>query len=71
MYQTLIIFCNRTARRALEVKQASFILDTYVEALFVNDFKKEALDAAKRALALASEKRAYYRDQVVRFENRL
>ncbi len=56
------------ARRALEIRQEAFIWDTYAEALFLNQRKQEALDAARKALAAATEKKEYYRDQVVRFE---
>jgi len=59
------------AAKALAVKPESHILDTYAEALFLNHRRAEALDMAKKALALATEKYEYYRDQVSRFEKAL
>ncbi|MCG8683489.1 MAG: M48 family metalloprotease [Desulfobacterales bacterium] len=59
------------ASRARDIKQDAYILDTYAEALFANQRTPEALDAAKQALALASEKKEYYQSQVDRFSNML
>ena len=56
------------AEQALALKRESFILDTYAEALFLNGRTKEAVEAARQALAAANEKKAYYRTQLDRFE---
>ncbi|HKK99844.1 MAG TPA: peptidase, partial [Desulfotignum sp.] len=56
------------ASRALAVAREPFVLDTYAEALFVNNRVAEAVDAAKQALALADDRHTYYQDQVKRFE---
>ena len=53
---------------AVSLKREPFVLDTYAEALAANNRYAEAIEAAKEALSLAQEKRAYYRQQVARFE---
>jgi Zn-dependent protease with chaperone function len=52
---------------AVSLKREPFILDTYAEALAANNRNAEAVEAAKEALSLAQENRAYYRGQVARF----
>jgi Zn-dependent protease with chaperone function len=59
------------ASRALAIAREPFILDTYAEALFMNNRVAEALTAAKEALALAGTRQTYYREQVERFEKHL
>ena len=56
------------ASRAKALEQKSYILDTYAEALAMNNRPAEALDVSRKALSLASEKKADYRDQVARFQ---
>jgi Zn-dependent protease with chaperone function len=56
------------ATRALAISKEPYILDTYAEALFVNNRVPEAVAAARQALALADDRQSYYRDQVARFE---
>jgi cytochrome c-type biogenesis protein CcmH/NrfG len=56
------------ASLALELSVEPHILDTYAEALFVNNRFSEARTAARQALALATDKKSYYREQVARFE---
>lgn len=56
------------ALRAVSLGKEAFIMDTYAEALFVNNRYREAADAAKKALLLSREKTQYYRSQVERFE---
>ncbi|WP_022663729.1 M48 family metallopeptidase [Desulfospira joergensenii] len=56
------------ASRALALKKEAFILDTYAEALFVNNRVDEAILAAKEALAISDSKKSYYQEQVERFE---
>ena len=58
----------KLARQAVSFEQEAHILDTYAEALFLNGRYAQALEAARRALALASEKKAYYQEQVARFQ---
>lgn len=53
---------------AVSLKRESFVLDTYAEALAANNRYTGAIAAAKEALSMAQEKRAYYRQQVARFE---
>ena len=53
---------------AVSLKREPFVLDTYAEALAANNRHAEAIAAAKEALSMAQEKRAYYRQQVARFE---
>ncbi len=59
------------AEKAIAIQEEAFILDTYAEALFMNDRRQEAYLIAAKALDLATEKKAYYRDQVTRFKNSL
>ncbi|MBU3951611.1 MAG: peptidase, partial [Proteobacteria bacterium] len=56
------------AEKAVSLRQEAFILDTYAEALSINNRNAEAIAAARQALSLAEDKRSYYREQVVRFE---
>lgn len=59
------------AKKALEYKREAFILDTYAEALFVNNDIPSAITASKEALHLSKDKREYYKSQVGRFERLL
>lgn len=59
------------AKRALEVREAAHILDTYAEALFLNGRPRDAFLAAQKALALATEKHKYYEGQLERFREHL
>ncbi len=56
------------ARKALTIKRESFILDTYAEALLVNKDIPNAIVAASEALALAKDKKNYYKSQIDRLE---
>ena len=55
------------AGRAVEIKREAFVLDTYAEALFLNERLDEAVQVAEEALSLARDKQSYYRDQLERF----
>jgi len=55
------------ASRAVALEHKSYILDTYAEALAMNQRFAEALEASRQALALASDKRTDYLEQVERF----
>jgi Zn-dependent protease with chaperone function len=59
------------AGRAVSLSREPFVLDTYAEALFVNNRVAEALQAAREALALAGDGHGYYREQIRRFEAHL
>jgi Zn-dependent protease with chaperone function len=59
------------AQRALELEQSAFILDTLAESYFVNGRYAEAVEAAKRALALAKGDRSHYEAQLQRFRQAL
>nr|WP_319395349.1 M48 family metalloprotease [uncultured Desulfobacter sp.] len=59
------------ARRAVGIRTEAYILDTYAEALFLSNYKKQALATAKQALESATDRKGYYRRQVERFENEL
>ncbi len=56
------------AEQALARKREDYILDTYAEALFANQQIDRAVAAAKEALAMTKTKKAYYEDQLKRFE---
>lgn len=55
------------AQKAATGSQEAYILDTLAEAYHVNGQTSEALATAEQALALASENRSYYIEQVERF----
>ncbi|MEN8212432.1 MAG: M48 family metalloprotease, partial [Thermodesulfobacteriota bacterium] len=57
--------------RALNQKREAFILDTYAQACFINNDIESAISAAQEALFLSSDKKAYYKNQLQKFENRL
>ena len=59
------------ARRAVDIQKEAYILDTYAEALYLNNHKSQALAAAKQALEISTERKQYYKDQVTRFEKAL
>jgi tetratricopeptide (TPR) repeat protein len=59
------------AQRAAELEQSAFILDTLAESYFVNGRYAEAVEAAKRALALAKGDRSHYEAQLQRFRQAL
>jgi tetratricopeptide (TPR) repeat protein len=70
------VFRNRkkalaTALKALEQKREAFVLDTYAEALFVNNETGAAVRAAREALEISTDKRDYYESQLVRFKKGL
>jgi Zn-dependent protease with chaperone function len=54
--------------RALEQKREAFILDTYAHACFINSDIKNAIKAAKEALAISKNKKEYYRTQLQKFQ---
>jgi tetratricopeptide (TPR) repeat protein len=55
------------AKRAVAAERSAVFLDTLAEAYWVNGFHEEAARAAREALGLASNRRAYYRSQLHRF----
>ncbi|MCD4723155.1 MAG: M48 family metalloprotease [Desulfobacula sp.] len=59
------------ATRALEQKREAFILDTYAQALFVNNDIQNAVNAAKEALSRSKDKKEYYKGQLQLFEKTL
>lgn len=54
---------------AVAIKRESFVLDTYAETLAVNNQIDQAIEVSKEALARAQDKKSYYQNQVLRFEN--
>jgi ribulose-5-phosphate 4-epimerase/fuculose-1-phosphate aldolase len=46
---------------------APHILDTLAEAYFINGMLEKAIETEIKALALAKEKRGYYKEQLERF----
>ncbi len=59
------------ARRAVDIQKQAYILDTYAEALYLNNFKSQALAVAKQALKMSTKRKQYYENQVIRFEKAL
>lgn len=59
------------ARKAVSLKRVDFVLDTYAEALFVNNDVENAVIAAREALTVAKSKKEYYQGQLERFQGGL
>ncbi len=59
------------AKRALKQKREAFVIDTYAEALFINNDIRTAVSAAKEALSISKDKKEYYKTQLQRFEELL
>ncbi len=59
------------AKRAAALEREAHVLDTLAESYFVNGEIEEALTAEKEALAIAKKGRAYYQEQIARFEKAL
>lgn len=59
------------AKKALDRKREAYILDTYAEALFINNDIQNAAIAAKEALDRSTDKKEYYENQLHRFEKLL
>ncbi|WP_300463135.1 M48 family metallopeptidase [Desulfobacula sp.] len=59
------------ASRALTQKKDAFVFDTYAEALFVNNDIPNAVTAAREARRRSTDKKAYYENQLQRFEKML
>ena len=59
------------AEKAISIERDDYILDTYAEALFVNNRIESAVAAAREALAVAETKKEYYQKQLEKFEGRL
>jgi Zn-dependent protease with chaperone function len=55
------------ARRAAQLQESSYILDTLAECYFANGRTAEAVAAGKRALALAKGDRSHYEAQLKKF----
>ncbi|MBU1194916.1 MAG: M48 family metalloprotease [Proteobacteria bacterium] len=58
-------------QKALVQKREAFMLDTYAEALFMNNDIENAVRIAKEALSVSTEKKEYYQSQLTRFEEKL
>ncbi len=56
------------AKRALNIKRAPYILDTYAEACFLNHLYDKAVKASKEALIKAVKRHDYYLKQLEKFE---
>ena len=59
------------AKRAAALEREAHILDTLAESYFINGDIEKALNVEKEALAIANKGRAYYREQIARFEKAL
>jgi Zn-dependent protease with chaperone function len=56
------------AMLAVRLEQSPHILDTLAESYYVNGLYREAVEAGRRALALARDKQSYYAEQLEKFE---
>ncbi len=59
------------AKRAAALERESHVLDTLAESYFINGDIEEAIATEKEALAIAKKDRAYYQEQIARFETAL
>jgi Zn-dependent protease with chaperone function len=57
------------AQHAATLEPEAYVLDTLAESYFANGDRAAALTAARQALAKATDRRDYYRQQLERFEN--
>ncbi len=57
------------ARLAARLEQSPHILDTLAESYYVNGMYREAYEAGQQALAMARDKRSYYKEQLEKFES--
>jgi Zn-dependent protease with chaperone function len=56
------------AELAIQLEKAPHVWDTLAESYYVNGRYREAVQAGEQALARAGKKRAYYQDQLKRFQ---
>ncbi len=59
------------AKRAAALEREAHVLDTLAESYFINGDIEGALATEKEALAIAKKDRAYYQEQIARFEEAL
>lgn len=59
------------AARAVKQKREAFVLDTYAQALFLNNEIQGAVIAAEEALKKAKDRKEYYKSQLLRFKKML
>ncbi len=59
------------AKRVAALEKEAHILDTLAESYFINGDIEAALATEKEALAIAKKDRAYYLEQIARFEEML
>ena len=57
------------AKLAIQLERQPHIWDTLAESYYVNGMHREAIEAGRKALALAGKKRAYYEEQLEKFNN--
>jgi Zn-dependent protease with chaperone function len=55
------------AQKALDIKPAAYIWDTYAEALFATGQIRKAVEAQEKALAAATDNRPLYEERLARF----
>jgi Zn-dependent protease with chaperone function len=61
----------KLAQDAARMSEQSHIMDTLAEAYYQNSMFREAYEAAERALKIASDNRAYYKDQLEKMKKAL
>ncbi|MGI9568364.1 MAG: tetratricopeptide repeat protein, partial [Desulfobulbia bacterium] len=55
------------AKLAIQLEKSPHIWDTLAESYYVNGMYQEAVEAGRKALALAGRKRIYYEEQLKKF----
>jgi len=56
------------AKLAVSLDASPHVLDTLAESFYVSGMQREAVEAGRHALALARNKKAYYEEQLKKFE---
>jgi len=57
------------AKLAIQLEKMPHVWDTLAESYYVNGMYREAVKAGEQALAMAGKKRAYYQDQLKKFNH--
>jgi Zn-dependent protease with chaperone function len=59
------------AQKAIEIENSPYVWDTLAESYYINGLYPQAIEAGKRALALAKKNRSYYLEQLEKFKEAL
>jgi predicted Zn-dependent protease len=57
------------AKLAIQLEKLPHVWDTLAESYYVKGMHQEAIEAGRKALALAGKKRTYYENQLNKFSS--